>query len=157
LKILAIDPGNTNSAYCVISTPELRPLESKIVPNEELLRFIKENSDKGHTIFAIEMVASFGMPVGAEVFETVFWIGQLYAAAEQYQHRGRIPRMAVKMHICHNSRAKDANIRQALIDRFGPVGVKKSPGWFYGFKSDMWSAYAVGVTYLETILKGEKS
>ena len=155
MKLLAIDPGNNDSAYCVIDPKTLRPLESKIVPNDDLLRIIKQNKYKETTVIVIEMVASYGMPVGAEVFETVFWIGQFYAAAELYQHRGRIFRMAVKMHLCHNSRAKDSNIRQALIDRFGPVGIKKSPGWFYGFKSDMWAAYAVGITYFESILKGE--
>jgi hypothetical protein len=46
-------------------------------------------------------------------------------------------------------KAKDGNIRQALIDRFGPVGTKKNPGWFYGFSGDVWQAYAVGVTYAD--------
>jgi hypothetical protein len=32
-----------------------------------------------------------------------------------------------KMNICHSMRAKDSNIRQALIDRFGVVGTKKNP------------------------------
>ena len=95
------------------------------------------------------MIASYGMAVGATVFETVFWIGQFYAAAQQYNNRSRIKRMDVKMNLCHTSRAKDGNIRQALIDRFGIVGTKKAPGWFYGFKADMWAAYAVGVTYAD--------
>jgi len=49
-------------------------------------------------------------------------------------------------------KAKDANIRQALIDKLGPVGTKKSPGPLWGVKSHIWSALAVAVTALETKL-----
>jgi hypothetical protein len=48
-------------------------------------------------------------------------------------------------------KAKDGNIRQALIDRFGVVGTKKNQGWFYGFSGDIWSAYAVGITYKDKL------
>jgi hypothetical protein len=149
--ILAIDPGNVQSAYTLLDTESLRPVAAAIVPNDELLNIIAGNQfiQKDATDFVIEMVASYGMAVGAEVFETVFWIGRFYAAAEQYAARYRVKRMEVKMNLCHNSRAKDANIRQALIDRFGGVGTKKAPGWFYGFKADMWAAYAVGVTFAD--------
>ena len=44
-------------------------------------------------------------------------------------------------------KAKDSNIRQALMDRFGEVGTKKNQGYFYGFKADIWQAFAVCVTY----------
>ena len=49
-------------------------------------------------------------------------------------------------------RAKDANVRAALIDRFGPskrkaIGLKATPGPLYGVHSHMWSALAVAVTY----------
>jgi hypothetical protein len=57
-----------------------------------------------------------------------------------------------KMNLCHSMKAKDANIRQALIDRFGVVGTKKSPGWFYGVSKDVWAAIAVGVTYHDLYL-----
>ena len=60
----------------------------------------------------------------------------------------------VKLHLCGSPRAKDANIRQALIDRWGgkaeAVGTVKKPGPLYGVKSHAWSALAVAVTALET-------
>lgn len=90
------------------------------------------------------------MIVGKEVFDTCVWIGRFIELAVlknipvEY-----IYRKEEKMNLCQSMRAKDSNIRQALIDRFGIVGTKKNPGWFYGFKADIWSAYAVGVTYID--------
>jgi len=57
----------------------------------------------------------------------------------------------VKLHLTQTRRAKDANIRQALIDRYGPgkalaVGLKATPGPLYGLTGDCWSALAVAVT-----------
>ncbi len=49
-------------------------------------------------------------------------------------------------------RAKDANISQALRDRFGEKGTKAHPGWFYGVSKDVWSAIAVGVAYYDMYL-----
>lgn len=149
--ILAIDPGNIQSAYVLMERGTLKPVVAKILENDTILEILQNTVDP-NCDFAIEMVASYGMAVGKEIFDTVFWIGRFYEAASNLKSRNRIYRMEEKMHLCHNSRAKDANIRQALIDRFGIVGTKKAPGWFYGFKADIWAAYAVGVTYAETKL-----
>jgi hypothetical protein len=155
--IFAIDPGPVESAYCIVNSCDYRPIEFGKYPNDTILARLRER-DCMEQYFAIEMVASYGMAVGKDVFETVCWIGRYWEAARERfndDNMARIYRMDVKMNLCQNSRAKDTNIRQALIDRFGDVGTKKNPGWFYGFKGDIWSAYAVAVTYFDT-LKREK-
>ena len=151
--ILAIDPGNVESAY-VLMDENLKPVEFGKIPNEEMLSTVSTyNVSQTVDDFAIEMVVSYGMPVGESIFETVFWIGRFWEETGNFKRKARIYRKDVKMNLCGSMKAKDSNIRQALIDRFGIVGVKKNPGWFYGFKADIWSAYAVGVTYYDTILK----
>ena len=119
--------------------------------NNRLLGYMQAQSAAFDRV-VIEMVASYGMAVGQTVFETCVAIGQF----KQKAIENDIPvefvyRKDEKMNICHSMKAKDSNIRQALIDRFGEVGTKKNPGWFYGFKADIWSAYAVGITYLDKI------
>ena len=153
--ILSIDPGNIESAYCVLDKMTYKPIKFGKVDNNTLLDIIELNKLEIHEL-AIEMVASYGMPVGKEVFETCVWIGRYI---EKYIHcvnttYSYIYRKDEKINLCNSMRAKDSNIRQALIDRFGEVGTKKNQGWFYGFKADIWSAYAVGVTYLDK-MKGE--
>jgi len=150
--ILAIDPGNLQSAYVVMDS-DLRPLEFKKAENEELLERIPRLLDRYEDLsLAIEMVASYGMPVGASVFETCVWIGRFWQACDVLPRKALVYRIDEKLTLCHDSRAKDANIRQALIDRFAygmpnkGKGTKKEPGWFYGFSADVWQAYAVGVT-----------
>ena len=143
-KILAIDPGNIESAYCIMDSDTYTPIKFGKVENEMLLYEIeKEKYDK----LIIEMIASYGMAVGASVFDTCVWIGRfIQASPKDFEY---IYRREEKMNLCGNMKAKDSNIRQALIDRFGEVGVKKAPGFFYGFKKDIWSAFAVGCTYLD--------
>lgn len=154
--ILAIDPGNVKSAYALLDE-NLKPQKFGIVDNEDLLLIIDNCFfNRFAKYMAIEMVASYGMAVGETVFETVFWIGRFWESANT-DNKYRVYRKDVKMNLCHSMRAKDANIRQALIDRFGVVGTKKSPGWFYGVSKDVWSAIAVGVTFADMHLKGRES
>lgn len=107
---------------------------------------------------AIEMVASYGMAVGVEVFETCLWIGRFIQASGRPWHQ--VYRKDVKLHLCGFTTAKDANIRQALIDRFGPgkekaVGYKKTPGPLYGITADLWQALAVGVTFSDKLMAAQ--
>ena len=151
--ILAIDPGNIESAY-VLMDEDLKPVEFGKFTNGnvrcEVRRLFEKYMPNIHIV--IEMVASYGMAVGKEVFETCVWIGRFYEVCGTDGWVSLMYRKDVKMNLCHTMKAKDGNIIQALVDRFAPntrnkgKGVKANPGWFYGFKADIWQAYAVGVT-----------
>jgi hypothetical protein len=153
--ILAIDPGNVESAYVVLDE-NLKPVEFGKWSNHTLILQIQEliNKYKLRHV-AIEMIASYGMAVGVTVFDTCVWVGRFAQEASNYSEVTYIYRKDEKMNLCHSMKAKDGNIRQSLIDRFGVVGTKKNPGWFYGVSKDVWAAVAVGVTYHDMYLKGK--
>ena len=152
MKVLAIDPGNTESAYCIME--DYRPVEFGKIGNMQLLDLLRHRTRTEHfERVVIEMVASYGMAVGKEVFETCVWIGRFTEAS--YYSVDYIYRMDEKMTLCHSSKANDSTIRQALIDRFAShdykngKGTKKDPDYFYGFAKDVWAAFAVGCTWLD--------
>ena len=152
--IVAIDPGYEQSAVVVLEgTVQFATIDT----NEKILDWIIVGGEGYRSPLAIEMVASYGMPVGKEVFETCVWIGRFIEAWSSCRPEPaiRIYRKEVKSHLCGSVKATDANVRAALIDLFGPgkrkaIGLKASPGPLYGFKADMWAALAVAVTYEDT-------
>ena len=147
--ILAVDPGTEQSGWCRFSGGEV--LESGVLPNGELLLFL-DTHHYPYTL-AIEMVASYGMPVGREVFETCVWIGRFKQAWYKPDEVRLVYRRDVKLALCGSMKAKDANIRQALIDKLGPVGTKKAPGPLYGVKSHAWAAVAVAAVLGEQAMR----
>ena len=158
--VLAIDPGPTESAYALIDENTLQPHDFGKRPNHDILEDLASAGLVGVDRVAIEMVASYGMAVGAEVFETCVWIGRFQQVAGASGPVDLIHRRDVKLHHCHSARAKDANVTQALVDRFAPgqpnhgKGTKANPGWFYGFKADIWQAYALAVYVADTLDQG---
>ena len=191
--ILGIDPSNKASAYCLISLPDLKPIEFGFMEADEMLDYIEEspNASCGGIHLAIEGMENLGMAVGKTVFDTCMLVGRLlergYLAGRlneetimdedegldgewyyspltfggyDYEDIKLIYRKQEKMNLCGTMRSKDKDIRQALVDRFAPntpnggKGSKDDKGWFYGFRADIWSAYAVAITYYDLYLKG---
>jgi hypothetical protein len=149
--VLAIDPGFEQSAWLVYNGATAGIRSFAIMPNAELLERLRAGVSSEVGVVVIEQIASYGMAVGREVFETVFWSGR-FAEAVHPRPVVQLPRLRVKQAICHDSRAKDANIRAALLDRFGGAGAqgtKAHPGPLYGISKDLWSALAIAVTYVE--------
>ncbi len=147
--VFAIDPGTDQSAFVIWNGQ--RVIEHAVILNDALLSYFdKYGTFYTSDILAIEKIESFGMPVGKEVLRTVLWSGRfIQACVSQLKPFVEVTRREVKLHICGHSRATDANIRCALIDRFGPPGKKASKGLLYGLKGHEYAALAVAVTYYD--------
>lgn len=161
MRLLAIDPGNIESAFTVIDSATRKPVAFAKTQNQALLESIQSGAFGFESVW-VEMVACYGMPVGREVFDTAVWIGRFTQAALTAGVDVHLAmRLDVKLHHCHDSRAKDANITRALVDRFAcgqpnfGKGTKSEPGWFYGFSADVWQAYALAVYAADALAGGD--
>lgn len=136
-RIYAIDPGPLESGVVIMRDGQV--IYSAQLANKDVLPGVR--NEQG--IVAIEMVACYGMAVGKEVFETCLWIGRFIQASIHPEAVRLVYRKDVKIHLCNSMKAKDPNIRKALIDKHGPCGTKKAPGKLYGISGHLWSALAV--------------
>ncbi len=166
--IVAIDPGSTESAYVSYNKGKLVVFDK--LPNISLVDLVAFWAMETYIEkLAIEMPACYGMTVGKSVFETCRWVG-IFQRAFGIERTHLVYRKSrniedgvdsVCMHLCKNNRAKDSNIRQAIIDRYPAtgggkcpqVGVKKNPGPLFGVSADVWAALAVAITFDETFME----
>lgn len=156
MKILAIDPGTTESGWFVLDDD--KPVDFGISSNEDMRQAAWANGD-GCDVLAVEMVRTYGMAVGEETFRTVWWCGR-FVEAWHFGNAGyptrpvtEIFRSDVKSFLCHSGKATDANIRQAIIDLYGgeggkdkAIGRKAAPGPLYGVSGHAWAALAMALT-----------
>lgn len=153
MRVLAIDPGPTHSAWVEYDSESRAVLNHGKDPTGEVADMLRFRDDKTD-VYVIEGIASYGRPVGAETFETCYQIGRMLEILRSVRVE-LVERREVKAHLCdHQKGVTDAVIRQRLIDLFGPgrekaVGKKKSPGPLHGVKVDEWQALALAVTYAE--------
>ena len=158
--VIGIDPANKYTAYVVCEAESMQPLYFGREENKkaltEILEYALECKSRGSVVIGIEGMQSYGQPVGTATFETCYWIGNLQCHFNLYQIPHQlIFRTEEKMAICKQTRAKDSNIRAALVDLFAPYasnhgkGTKDEPSIFYGFKKDIWQAFAIAYTLRE--------
>lgn len=162
MRVVGIDPGTEKSAWIWLDGHDV--LEFGYCPNEDLISKLI-SCDFGLSPIGIEMVASYGMPVGRDTFETVYWIGRFSEAALSNTEVYRLYRKtsedlpAICHHICKSPNASDSNIRQAIIDMYPregggkvpQVGTKGNPGPLYGISKHVWQAMAVAITLRDAL------
>jgi Holliday junction resolvasome RuvABC endonuclease subunit len=142
--LLAIDPGNVQSAYTIIDVETHTPIFFDKIDNKEFLDLIENLNSYTTRLYpkkvVIEMIANMGMSAGKTLFDTARWIGRFQQKSIDVGLEVElIYRNEVKMSLCGHPRAKDGNIRQALIDEFGLIP---------NMSADEWQSFAVGITSL---------
>ena len=154
MNILNIDPGNTESAYVICDYDTLQPLQFDKIENNVLIDSVVQwiiDYDVKHV--GIEYMQSYSMGVGKSVFETCYFIGELVERIRSntkltINDIHEIYRNDEKIGTCGTMHANDAAIRRFLIDTFAKFDLKNGRGtkdchdWFYGFRKDIWQAYA---------------
>jgi len=155
--LIAVDPGPRQSAWVVLDIRSCALRAFGLEPNADVRTRLRTPPEPWRPVahLAVEMVASYGMAVGKDVFETALAVGR-FVEAWGGEHT-LVYRREVKMSLCGRMTAKDTNIRQALIDLYPPtgggktpqIGTKNAPGPLYGVRQDIWAALAVGVTWME--------
>lgn len=169
--LLALDPGSAETGWALLESTGV-VVGSGTDPNDRLLEDCRMGSLEvprwGRLTIpdavVVEWTAPRGMPASAQLFETMFWIGRFVEALEQAadvdvnRQAFRLERAHVKRALCGTSAAKDANVRAALIDRYGgaggkeaAIGRKAAPGPLFGVSGDGWAALAVGVAWLDGV------
>lgn len=162
MRIMTIDPGTTESAYARMSITNgfIDLGHTAKIENERLVNRI--NADA----LVIEMIKSYGNAMGDTTIETCVWIGRFIQTFKTLNPGGKlflIPRKTIVTELCKNPKAKDSNVRQAVIDYFRAftsddllgagkepmIGTNKKPGPLYEVSKDMWSAIAVGIAWHE--------
>jgi hypothetical protein len=165
MTVVAVDPGPQETAVVAWDGQEILWHEIAESP-DAAVRIVRRAAAPSATRpparLVIEKVESYGMAVGGDVFTTCVVTGRLFqvwleVAPASASRPFLIGRGVVKLHLCRSGKAKDANIRQALIDRFGPVGTKGNPGTLYGIKTHLWAAMALAVYAHDHFVGEEKS
>lgn len=158
-RILAIDPGSQLTAWLLLA-PDGAPALWAKAPNDQVIGWIRAEGRSFADIVVIEWTAPRGMPASAELFETLWWAGRFREASRPVDVE-RLNRLDVKRHLCGTTASTDANVRAALIDRYGgaggkeaAIGRKAAQGPLYGIAADVWAALGVAVTYRDRLQEG---
>lgn len=174
MKIMAIDPGTTESAY-VILDDQYQIISADKVGNDVILSIIADAP--GLDAVIIEDIeprysstdrSAAGAVMGQSTIETIKAFGRFsWQASLRGLMVGSIFRRDERSCLIPTKRNglpplpetapkhADGQIRASLIRRFARHdqergrGTKANPDTFYGFHGDMWQAMAVGVTWLD--------
>ena len=121
--ILSIDPGSRITGWTILE-PRSGDLPGVVehgnTPTKEFLEWLRGNDTIQVTQAVIEHIGHYGtgMSAGADVFETCIHIGRMIEILRPIPVE-KVRRQSIKTQLCGRPTAKDTNVRQALIDRWG--------------------------------------
>lgn len=174
-KIIAIDPGERESGYVIMSgyrvetdpyfktSYSLKPADK--VDNKTMRLIIEDCVLRNPVVLTVIEKPVCRKWAGKSVSETAIWAG-IFASAS-WGSSYMLTRSKVRWHICGSKRGNDSEIISKLIERFCPrvfhAGLERPTmireakrKYFYGFKGDCWQAFATGVTLIDLIMENNK-
>jgi hypothetical protein len=159
--VLAIDPGNESTAFIIWDSKQKIILNKNKLSNCEFLNLLRQHSFQDTIeIVAIEMISSYGMAVGQEIFDSCVWLGRYVEICSKMGLKYKfIFRKTIKMHHCGSVQAKDGNVNKVLQQKYGKDNSTKEPNKVYinefteknnsakYMNNDLWAAFALA-TYI---------
>lgn len=144
MTVLAIDPGDTQSALVIVNDRFNTIEHHEKSPNEEILEICRRQR---HDIFAVEILEDRGFggskPIRVQhLYDTQLWAGRFFEASCGIYKYG-VFRRDVKRTFCASFKAGDKEVRAAMLGFYGNPGSKRNPGNTYGITADQWSALAI--------------
>lgn len=160
MNILAIDPGNEESAFVIWDTERKRCINKGKIKNIDMLDII---SNSNYKEACIEMISSYGMPIGQTTIDSCVWIGIFKNEIENTGKKAYlIFRQSVKMHHCHSLNGiNDSSVNMVLKQKYGEDNTIKKPNLVFwneeveenmGTKymnGDIWSALSIATYWSE--------
>jgi len=168
MRILAIDPGNIESAWVLFQKEKLSLREGVMFKifscgkelNDEVLD--KLAYEMSYDALAMEEIVAYGKWSGREITDSAFWSGRFCQASTA--PFTMINRSKVRWHLGGQKKVTDATIIERLIERFCPGLYSKYKAgdltkmkminasrdeYFENFHDDIWQAFALGVTWYD--------
>jgi hypothetical protein len=149
--ILGLDPGPEKSGLVLYDHASRAIHGAWVGPNPRVRSYLRSYRGDIEDLLVVEELRARGQPCYQQVLETAIELGR---AVECWQGRvERISRDEVKRHLLGTSRGSDANVRAALVDRWGgksqAIGTRRAPGPLYGVAGDAWAALGVAVVWAD--------
>ncbi len=164
MKILAIDPGNIETGFCVWNSKTEKMVTKDYINNKLFLQNLdnKITTDWGVEDVIIEMFSSYGGSFGQTSIDSCVFIGMLKEKLEWDHKVVLVFRQTIKMHHCKTLRGvNDGAVNCILREKYGEDNTKKKPNEVYWNKEvekfggrkwmngDIWSSMAIATWYCE--------
>lgn len=158
--VLGLDPGPAESALVEYDAEARAVLVHRKAPNEHvratMLPLLVVRCPPG--VLVIETPHARGGIERQAVMDTCIEVGRVVEVWRRLAGDAHhIWRETVKRAILGSAKGTDAQVRAALLDRWGGVsaiGRKASPGPLYGLRGDEWAALAVAVAWADAHVPG---
>jgi len=142
--VVGLDPGTKQTGLAIWDGSEI--LHHETIPNQCLLEQLRAPGSglPVSSVVAVERLHPYGVRVGADTFQTIEFFGAVCECLRRFEIV-RVYRREVKAHWLGKASGNDADIRRAMMERYGEPGKKAAPGMLYGIKPDALQALALAV------------